>query len=207
VSEPQSGNRASNSLGNSGLWWTVFAQNRDTAVPAEGNGDLQTLICVLVARPRWCLSLSNPVPWWNWMAAYLNYTLRMKTLFCGWPVMVDDTHMRRRSESLRCHNEWVSLYSVIMSEWVLKVSQWMSESLAAFEKSCRLIRLIWSPLLPFVYSIVSIQSIWICVCLLHCDYSEHDLNAQIKDGGRNGCVWPADKTTTCFIVRWGKCKI
>ena len=41
---------------------TVFARNRDTAVPAEGNGDLQTLICVLVARPRRCLTLSNPVP-------------------------------------------------------------------------------------------------------------------------------------------------
>ena len=40
----------------------VFAQNRDTAVPAEGNGDFQTLICVLVARPRRCLTLSNPVP-------------------------------------------------------------------------------------------------------------------------------------------------
>ena len=26
------------------------------------NGDLQTLICVLVARPRRCLTLSNPVP-------------------------------------------------------------------------------------------------------------------------------------------------
>jgi len=33
-----------------------------TAVPAEGNGDLQILICVLVARPRRCLTLSNPVP-------------------------------------------------------------------------------------------------------------------------------------------------
>ena len=33
-----------------------------TAVPAEGNGNLQTLICVLVARPRRCLTLSNPVP-------------------------------------------------------------------------------------------------------------------------------------------------
>ena len=32
------------------------------AVPAEGNGNLQTLICVLVARPRRCLTLSNPVP-------------------------------------------------------------------------------------------------------------------------------------------------
>ena len=38
---------------------------RDTAVPAEGNGDYQTLICVLVARPRRCLTLSNPVPWQN----------------------------------------------------------------------------------------------------------------------------------------------
>ena len=30
-------------------------------MPAEGNGNLQTLICVLVARPRRCLTLSNPV--------------------------------------------------------------------------------------------------------------------------------------------------
>ena len=44
------------SLGNNGLCWTVFARNRDTAVPAEGNGNLQTLICVLVARPRRCLT-------------------------------------------------------------------------------------------------------------------------------------------------------
>ena len=33
---------------------TVFARNRDTAVPTEGNGDLQTLICVLVVRPKRC---------------------------------------------------------------------------------------------------------------------------------------------------------
>jgi len=62
--------------------------------PAEGNGDLQT--CVLVARPRRCLTLSNFVPWQNWMAAYLGYTLRMRTLFRGWPIMVNDTHTRRR---------------------------------------------------------------------------------------------------------------
>jgi len=49
------------------------------------------LICVLVARPRRCLTLSNPVPWQNWMATYLGYTLRMNTLFRGWPVMVHDT--------------------------------------------------------------------------------------------------------------------
>ena len=80
-----------------GLCWTVFARNSDTAVPAEENGDLQTLICVLVARPRRCPTLSNPVPWQNWMAAYLSYTLQMKTLFRGWPVMVYDIHTRRRS--------------------------------------------------------------------------------------------------------------
>ena len=96
---PQSGNQVLTSLGNSGLCWTVFALNRDTAVPAEGNGDLQTLICVLVARPRRCLTLSNPVPWQNWMAACLGYTLRMGTLFRGWPIMVNDTHTRRRSKS------------------------------------------------------------------------------------------------------------
>ena len=84
------------SLGNSGLCWTVFARNRDTTVPAEGNGDLQTLIYVLVARPRRFPTLSNPVPWQNWMAAYLGYTLQMKTLFRGWPVVVHDTHTRRR---------------------------------------------------------------------------------------------------------------
>jgi len=83
------------SLGNSGLYWTVFARNRDTAVPAEGNGDLQTLICVLVVRSRRCPTLSNHVPWQNWMAAYLGYTLRMKTLFRDWPIVVHDTHTRR----------------------------------------------------------------------------------------------------------------
>jgi len=72
------------------------ARTRDTAMPAEANGALQTLICVLVVRSRWCLTLSNPVPWQNWMAAYLGYTLQMKTLFRGWPVMVHDTHTRRR---------------------------------------------------------------------------------------------------------------
>ena len=42
-----------------------------------------------------CPTLSNPVPWQNWMAC-LDCTLQMKTLFRGWPVMVHDTHTRRR---------------------------------------------------------------------------------------------------------------
>jgi len=45
VCDPQSGNRVLTSLGNSGLCWTIFARNRDTVVPAQGNGDLQTVIC------------------------------------------------------------------------------------------------------------------------------------------------------------------
>jgi len=94
---------------------------------------------------------------------------------------------------------------------------------AAFEKFCRLIRLIWSPLLPFVYSIVSIRSIWICVRLLHCNYSEHDSNARVSrlrafrsvwfrlKMGKKMVVSPADETcycfkTTCFIGRWGNVK-
>ena len=68
---------------------------KKTTVPGLPSGEncmiIQTLICVLVARPRRCLKLSNPVPWQNWMAAYLGYTLRMKTLFRGWPVMAHES--------------------------------------------------------------------------------------------------------------------
>jgi len=49
-----------------------------------------------------CSSGTVHSTWQNWMAAYLCYTLRMKTLFCGWPVMVDDTHTRRRSTPTHC---------------------------------------------------------------------------------------------------------
>jgi len=62
IATPQSGNQVLTSLGDNGLYLTVFARNGDTVVPAEGNGDLQTLICVIVARPRRCPTLSNPVP-------------------------------------------------------------------------------------------------------------------------------------------------
>jgi len=74
---PQSGNRVSISLGNSGLCWTVFARNRDTAVPAEGNGDLQTLICVLAWDPDdvpHCRILSPDKTEWQLILATL----------CGW---------------------------------------------------------------------------------------------------------------------------
>ena len=68
------------------------------------------LTCVLVARPKQCPTLSNPVPWQYWMAAYFGCSLRMKTLFHGWPIMVNDTHTRRRRRSrIRCQTSgWVT---------------------------------------------------------------------------------------------------
>jgi len=69
-------------------------------VPAEGNGDLQTLICVLVARLRRCPTLSNPVLLRSWMAAYPGCILQMKMLFPGWPIMAHDTHTRRRRSGM-----------------------------------------------------------------------------------------------------------
>ena len=51
------------------------------------------------------------------MAAYLGYTLQMKTLFRGWPVIVHDTHTRRRrmlTEEMcskqMCWQMWKRLY-------------------------------------------------------------------------------------------------
>jgi len=75
--------------------------------------------CVFVARPRRCPTLSNPVPWQNLMAAYLGYTLRMKTLFRGWPIMVDDTHTRRRRRLTKCIHS-CSLISFIFTliDWI-----------------------------------------------------------------------------------------
>jgi len=51
-------------------------------VPVEGNGDLQTLICVLVARLRMShIVESRPLTKLN--GCLSRYTLRMKTLFRG----------------------------------------------------------------------------------------------------------------------------
>ena len=55
-----------------------------------------TVYVPLFLSATFCPTLSNPVRWQNWMAAFLGYTLRMKMLFHGWPVMVHDMHMRRR---------------------------------------------------------------------------------------------------------------
>ena len=78
-----------------------FTRNKYTAVPVEGNGDLQTLICVLVARPRRYPTLSNPVFWQSWMAAYPGYTLLMK-LFPGWPITWFMTRIWEEEEVAGC---------------------------------------------------------------------------------------------------------
>jgi len=134
---PQSGNQVTTSLGNSGLCWTIFARNRDTAVPAEGNGDLQTLICVLVARPRRFLTLSNPVLWQNWMAAYLGYTLWMKTLFCGWPVMAHETHMRRRRLPMTLRSFQLKKNLSRASGKIYQLWNWYSDHKSCELLSCR----------------------------------------------------------------------
>ena len=79
------------------------------------------------------------------MAAYLGYTLRMKTLFHGWPVMVHDTHTKRRkcdilqlilqtifpATCLSCHYNrlytWSSQVKLQANNWCrhgLVVMQW-----------------------------------------------------------------------------------
>jgi len=98
-----------------------FCMEQGHCGAAEGNGDLQTLICVLVARPRRCPTLSNHVPWQNWMAAYLGYTLQMKMLFRGWPVMVHDTHTKRRRRRIllrMCHQNMSGLQSQLMNNFI-----------------------------------------------------------------------------------------
>ena len=80
VRDPQSSNQVLTSLGNGGLYWTIFARNRDIAVPVKGTSDLQTLTCVLAARPKQCPTLSNPVLWQSWMVAYPGCTLDEATV-------------------------------------------------------------------------------------------------------------------------------
>jgi len=69
-----------------------------------------------LARPKRCSTLLNPVSWQNWMAAYLDYTLQMKTLFCDWPVMVHDTHTRRRRSyilGVAAMNDWFAMTTIL----------------------------------------------------------------------------------------------
>jgi len=59
------------------------------------------------------------------MVAYLGYTLRMRTLFRGWPIMVNDTHTRRRSTDVFKY----SFFPRIITGWnslPLAVRLWQS---------------------------------------------------------------------------------
>jgi len=57
------------------------------------------------------------------MAAYLGYTLRMRTLFRGWPIMVNDTHTRRRR--LCCHYRRMVIMAVSLKT-PDRTSYWLS---------------------------------------------------------------------------------
>jgi len=49
------------------------------------------------------------------MAAYLVYILRMRTLFRGWPIMVNDTHTKRRR---------IEAYITVTKNAYLSVYKW-----------------------------------------------------------------------------------
>jgi len=68
--------------------------------------------------------LSNPVPWQNWMAAYLGYTPRMKTLFRGRPLLWFMTRIREEERSKQCANDWLNYYMIgLISKQRLSIKQ------------------------------------------------------------------------------------
>ena len=83
-------------------WGSLFATSGNCFAPAIFDANISYLFQLLCYIRR-CPTLSNPVPWQNWMEAYLDYTLWMKTLFRGWPVMVHDMHTRRRINNRIAH--------------------------------------------------------------------------------------------------------
>jgi len=93
---------------------TRFRPPSATVVSAEpfshGTGTLWCLQKEMATYRHWSVSLwRDPddvshcriLSRQNWMAAYLGYTQRMRTLFRGWPIMVNDTHTRRRLPKCR----------------------------------------------------------------------------------------------------------
>ena len=55
-------------------------------------------------------SKSNPVLWQRWQVAYPGWMLQMKMLFPGWPwpIVVHDTHKRRRSSKPAVTLLWIN---------------------------------------------------------------------------------------------------
>jgi len=82
--------------------------------------------CGETAIPRQCPTLSNAVPWLNWMAAYLGYTLQMTTLFYGWPVMVSDTYEKTILKwRLGYHSRFLKWHHMGWLNFVLSVGSWL----------------------------------------------------------------------------------
>jgi len=90
---------------------TVFARNRDTAMPAEGNGDLQTLICVLVARSynvQHCRILSPDKTEWRLISATL---CRWRRCLLAYPLWFT-THIREEEEVLHFFEQCSALKDI-----------------------------------------------------------------------------------------------
>jgi len=74
--------------------------------------------------------LSNPVPWQNWMAAYLGYILQMRTLFRGWPIWLmicireeEVVHLSRRRDDQSVYaGQWFTCLGVVTTSLFMPVS-------------------------------------------------------------------------------------
>ena len=85
--------------------WVTIIQMVSAEPFSHGTGTLRCLQKKMATYRHWSVSLWRDPDdvshcriqsGQNWMAAYLSYILRMKTLFRGWPIMVHDTHTRRK---------------------------------------------------------------------------------------------------------------
>jgi len=148
--------------------------------------------------------LSNPVLWQNWMAAYLGYTLRMRTLFRGWPIMVNDTHTRRRRSSVAfiTHEAWhrsgtrgrpASFHSsVIVVDLLLVISVYLILLVQSRERQTPAVTKKWSNI---VFS-------WMCLSeaflmFLHLTRLSQIMNMCIYDAVLT--VW---STVSAFDLAW-----
>ena len=73
-----------------------------------------TDMCVLVARLRRCLTLSNPVPWQSWTVAYLGYTLQIRYCFLADQLWFT-THIREEENKTSRYSLRIMLTSLAPS--------------------------------------------------------------------------------------------
>ena len=74
-------------------------------------------LCLSVHDVPHCRILS---PWQNWMAAYLGFTLRMNTLFRGWPIMDLWFTTRIREEEEEVHEYGINIGILLSSSRIWK---------------------------------------------------------------------------------------